>query len=281
MIYTNSRDYAPVTTRTLVSLAALPFIMIPIWLGGPWILGLVVCISLLGGHELYNIMERGNYRPARWIGLPWLVLLVVAHAQPRFIWSQWVYSTLLSPTLLSTIGLILTLTYSLFQTDHPINTWMSTSTGAIYLGVLMGQFLGLRLLTDGFWWLLMGLLLAWANDTLAYLVGSTLGRHKLWPRISPKKTWEGTLAGWLGAALMTSLLGWLSPLSLSPMLGALLGLAGGILALFGDLAISMLKRQVGVKDSGRLLPGHGGVLDRLDSLLFVIPFIYQAALILT
>lgn len=250
------------------------------WLGGFWVIALVASISLLGGHEIYNIMERGNYRPARWIGLPWLLLLVLAHAQPRFIWSQWLYATLLSPTSLSTVGLILALTYSLFQTDHPINTWMSTSTGAIYIGVLMGQFLGLRLLPLGFWWLFLGLFLTWANDTLAYLVGTTLGRNKLWPRISPKKTWEGTLAGWAGAALMAAGVVWLTPLTISPMLGALLGLCGGVLALLGDLSVSMLKRQVGVKDSGRLLPGHGGVLDRLDSLLFVIPFIYQAALIL-
>jgi phosphatidate cytidylyltransferase len=124
------------------------------------------------------------------------------------------------------------------------------------------------------WWLLMAILITWSNDTLAYFTGVTIGKHKLWPRLSPKKSWEGTVGGFLGAALAGGLVAMLSPLSIGFGLGALIGLIGGILALFGDLSISMVKRQVGVKDSGHLIPGHGGMLDRLDSVLFVVPFVY-------
>jgi phosphatidate cytidylyltransferase len=132
----------------------------------------------------------------------------------------------------------------------------------------------LRQLPDGFWWLLYGLLIGWTNDSAAYFTGVTLGRRRLWPRLSPKKTWEGTVAGWIGAALMGGLLMTVLPVQMSVVYGALLGAVGGVFALFGDLAVSMVKRQVKVKDSGHLIPGHGGFLDRLDSLLFVLPLVY-------
>lgn len=268
-------------TRLVVALVALPIVLIPIWYGGLWAVALAVAASLLAGHELYDLMERGHYRPARWIGLPWLVLMVLAQADAYFAWSTAARFSWFSPTLLVTVGLILALTYSLSQTDHPMNTWMSTSTGAIYMGVLIGQFLALRLIEDGFWWLLLGLTLTWTNDTIAYLVGSAVGEHKLWPRISPKKSWEGTVAGWLSAAVAGLLFVHWAPLQIPMGLTVFLGLASGILALLGDLSVSMLKRQVGVKDSSHLLPGHGGILDRMDSLLFVIPFIYQTVLLIS
>jgi phosphatidate cytidylyltransferase len=141
---------------------------------------------------------------------------------------------------------------------------------------MMAQVLALRLSPEGLWWLLFGLLITWTNDTAAYFVGVTIGRHKLWPRLSPKKTWEGTIGGWVAATLLGGMLALWLPLSKSLVYGAGLGALCGVLALFGDLAISMVKRQVGVKDSGKLFPGHGGMLDRIDSVLFVLPFLYQA-----
>ena len=134
---------------------------------------------------------------------------------------------------------------------------------------------------DGQWWLIFGFLVTWANDSVAYFVGTNLGRHKLWPRLSPKKTWEGTVGGWIGAAATGGLLIWFTPLGddVPVLFGVVVGLFCGVLGLFGDLSISMLKRQAGVKDSGVFFPGHGGMLDRLDSLLFVLPFVYQVLLL--
>lgn len=146
--------------------------------------------------------------------------------------------------------------------------------------MLIGEILALRFVDNGLWWFLLGLLITWANDTVAYFVGVWFGKNRLWPRLSPKKTWEGTISGWAGAALMSGCIAWLTPLPIHFGIGALLGAIGGILALFGDLSISMLKRQVGVKDSSALFPGHGGMLDRLDSILFVLPFLYHVVLIL-
>ncbi|MCB0061495.1 MAG: phosphatidate cytidylyltransferase [Caldilineaceae bacterium] len=258
-------------TRIVVGLIALPIITIPIWLGGYLYGATVLLIALIGGYEFYELLSVGRYRPSPIIGLVWLAALTLCAVQPGM-------------PLLSTVlagGLILTFVYAFFQHDQPINTWVSTSIGAIYLGVMMGQVLALRFLPGGVWWLTFGLLVTWMNDTAAYFVGSTLGRHKIWPRLSPKKTWEGTVSGWLGAALMGGIVVTFVPLPLTLSGGMLLAFFVGILGLMGDLSISVIKGQVGVKDSGRFFPGHGGMLDRLDSSLFTLPFIYQVALWIT
>jgi phosphatidate cytidylyltransferase len=256
-----------VTTRIVVGLIALPFVLVPIWLGGLWSLLLFLVIAVGAGYEFYALLAHGDHRPAAWIGLPWIVLLVATGWQPGL--------PLTVPILAA--GLIGTLVYALFQVENPMGMWMATSLGAIYLGVMMAQALALRLLLDGLWWFLYALLITWVSDSAAYFAGVTLGRHRLWPRLSPKKTWEGTVAGWLAAALTGGLLAFWFPLSISVPAGVALGALAGIFALFGDLSISMIKRQVKVKDSGHLFPGHGGVLDRLDSILFVLPLVYQFA----
>jgi phosphatidate cytidylyltransferase len=255
------------TTRILVGLVAAPIVLIPLWLGGVWALLLILAVALIGGVEFYELMAHGGYAPARVLGLLWLAALVVTGWHPGMPWSLAVL----------TGGLILTLIYALYQTESPVTIWAVTSIGAIYLGLMLGQAVALRLLPNGLAWLFLGVLITWANDTVAYFVGVTLGRHKLWPRLSPKKTWEGTIGGWIGAALIGGGLAWWLLPEVHWWVGVGLGAIGGILALFGDLSISMVKRQVGVKDSGKLFPGHGGMLDRLDSILFVLPFIYQVA----
>ncbi|MEZ4868925.1 MAG: phosphatidate cytidylyltransferase [Caldilineaceae bacterium] len=255
-------------TRIIVGLVALPLVILPIWFGGLWYALTVLAIALIGGYEFFTLLTTGGYHPSIPIGLLWLALLVFCGLQPGM--------PLLPTTL--TAGFIITFFYAFFQLDTPINTWLATSIGALYLGVMMGQLLALRQLEYGMWWVGFGLLITWSNDTAAYFVGSTWGKHKLWPRLSPRKTWEGTVSGWLCAALMGALVVTLFPLPITLRTGILLGALGGVLGLLGDLAISVLKRQVGVKDSGRFFPGHGGMLDRLDSSLFVMPFIYQVAL---
>jgi len=259
-----------VTTRIVVGLIALPIIIIPIWLGGALYIATVLAIALIGGYEFYGLLATGGYRPARTIGLSFLGLLTLSALQPGMP---------LLPTMLS-VGLIVLFVYSFFQHEQPISTWIATSIGAIYFGVMMGQILALRFLPNGIWWLTLGLLATWGNDTAAYFVGSTLGRRKIWPRLSPKKTWEGTICGWVGAALMGGAVVLLTPIPISLSGGMLLGFGCGVLGLMGDLSISVIKRQVGAKDSGRFFPGHGGMLDRLDSSLFTLPFVYQIVLLL-
>lgn len=258
-------------TRIVVALVTLPFIILPIWFGGIWFALLALIIALAGGYEFYKLLAVGGFRPALPIGLLWLAALTLTGLQPQM--------PLLLPII--SLGFMATYVYVFFQQEDPITTWIATAIGALYLGVMIGQMVALRYLPSGFWWLAFGLLITWANDAAAYFIGVTIGRHKLWPRLSPKKTWEGTLGGWLCAGLCGGLCVYLLPLPIPIVQGVLIGWVGGMLGLLGDLAISVLKRQVGVKDAGRLFPGHGGMLDRLDSALFVLPYVYQVAYWLT
>jgi len=260
-----------VKQRILAALIALPLVLIPIWLGGLWWVALVTLLAVWAGWELYSLLAQSGYPASLWLGIPWLLLLVYTGWQPQRL--------PLAPILV--LGVIATLIRALYRTEKPLVYWLSTLAGALYLGTLIAQITALRLAPDGLWWLLLGLLITWGNDTLAYLVGITLGRHKLWPRLSPKKTWEGTLGGWVTAALISGAMLASTPLPGSFALGLLIGLGGGVLALFGDLSVSMIKRQAGVKDSSHLFPGHGGLLDRLDSILFVIPYISLVMQLLT
>lgn len=255
-------------TRILVGLLALPFVLLPLWLGGIWSALLILVLAIAVSNEYFSLMEQGGYYPVHWLGRVWLALMVASGWRPD----------LLPITLVITAGMIATLTYALFQVEHPVNTWLSTSAGAIYFGLMLSQGVALRELPNGLAWLMLGVLITWANDTAAYFVGYYLGNHKIWPRISPKKTWEGTLGGFVGGAITGGLMAALTPIPLGIPLGIVVGFLGGVLAFFGDLVESMIKRHAGAKDSGRFLPGHGGVWDRMDSILFVIPFVYQIAL---
>ncbi len=144
--------------------------------------------------------------------------------------------------------------------------------GVVYLGVLGGYLLDLRALPDGLWWFFLVLPIVWVADSGAYFVGSRWGRHKLSPRLSPKKTWEGYWGGVATGLLLAVLLGGYyaasGRLALLWWQAALLGAVVSTLAPLGDLTESLFKRQAQVKDSGRVFPGHGGFFDRIDSWLW-------------
>ena len=148
-----------------------------------------------------------------------------------------------------------------------------TVTGIVYLGWLGSYLLDLRQLSQGGWWLMLILPIVWGGDTGAYSIGSAYGKHKMTPRLSPKKSWEGYLAGLLTSVIVGAFLAYafssLGPQPLGGLVtgiqGAFLGLVIGALAPLGDLGESMLKRQGGLKDSSNIIPGHGGFFDRIDS----------------
>jgi len=167
--------------------------------------------------------------------------------------------------------------------DHTVQEALVTVAGIFYVGWLLCHLLLLRGLGSGtgwdtgFRWLILAFLCTWVGDSVAYFVGINLGRHKLAPGISPNKSVEGAVGGGIG----TVAVGWLwGPLvGVAPWLGALITAGAYVFSVLGDLTESALKRYAGVKDSGRILPGHGGVLDRFDSSLFVLPYIYYIALL--
>ncbi len=281
--------------RVIAGLIALVPVLLALWYGGIWWVLLLTFFTSLGAYEYYVLIERSGYRPARWFGFAWTLALMFSF------WSL----VPVEPQLVLTFGFIIIFIRILLSQqgaprhednrdpdqsetdaaaqaqDHkPFRNWALTAAGASYIGLMMGQALALRLLPNGLYWMLLGLCITMINDSAAYFVGVTIGRRRILPALSPKKTWEGTVGGWIAATLTGAAIAFWAPLGLAVWLGAFIGLVGGILALFGDLAISMLKRQIGVKDSGVFLPGHGGFLDRLDSIMFVLPFVYQMALLL-
>jgi phosphatidate cytidylyltransferase len=152
----------------------------------------------------------------------------------------------------------------------------------LYCGLLLSTVVGLRRI--GLAWILLALVITWANDTFAYFAGVAFGRHRMLERISPKKTWEGFAGGAAGTVALALAARWL----MKPELGALsvgttvlVAAGGALLGPLGDFCESLLKRAAGVKDSGKLIPGHGGMLDRIDALLFVVPWVYLWAAYLT
>lgn len=163
------------------------------------------------------------------------------------------------------------------QTAEPL-AWVAL--GVLYVGALGATLVLLRELPNGRDWVYMALLSTFAVDTSAYVTGRTIGRHKLAPRISPKKTWEGFFGGWAA--------GFAAAVSLNYGLGlrvdaadiVLIAVALPVAAAAGDLVESAVKRWTGVKDASELIPGHGGVLDRLDSVLFTFPLVYVVARLL-
>lgn len=173
--------------------------------------------------------------------------------------------------------LIAHLIWELFQTDsttQPID-WSLTVAGSAYIGLGISHLLGLRLLPDGPAWVWLAIAGTWGADTAAYFGGRAFGKHQFWPRWSPKKTWEGFIAGIFGGILGCLLV----PLVFGfPILHALIiGVAVSLVGPLGDLSVSMLKRYAGVKDSSQLIPGHGGMLDRIDSILFAAVTVFYYA----
>lgn len=146
--------------------------------------------------------------------------------------------------------------------------------GIIYVALPLSYLPLVREVKGGEWWILFLLVVIWANDTCAYFVGRSAGRHRLASVISPKKSVEGAAGGIIGGMAAAFLLNRFFSLGMSPAAVAAISIVFGIAGIVGDLSESLLKRGAGVKDSGTLIPGHGGVLDRIDSLLFPVPLLY-------
>ncbi len=147
----------------------------------------------------------------------------------------------------------------------------------LYIGLLLSTLVGLRRVdAHGASWVVLAFVVTWANDTFAYFAGRAFGRHRMLERISPKKTWEGFAGGAVGSIAGALVTRWLLPGLdlLSVPAAVLLGAGGAVLGPLGDFCESLVKRAAGVKDSGKLIPGHGGILDRIDALLFVAPWVY-------
>lgn len=253
-------------------------VLLPIAIGlivlGGWPFYLAIAVVLgLAAAEFSRIFHQGGlYNPSRLLLIGGTFLLALARAMWGFAGSE----TLL--TLLTLTAMALHVFHREEGQTHAAIDFCITLAGMFYVGWLGSYVISLRALPDGEWWLLLSLAAIWFADAGAFFIGRRFGKHPLAPIISPKKTWEGYVGGVVCAALLTPALALLWQLrapAITPLSGLILGGALGLLAPLGDLGISMFKRYFNVKDSGKLIPGHGGVLDRLDSLLWAAALGYQ------
>jgi phosphatidate cytidylyltransferase len=264
---------SPLVSRIVVAAILLPLVIGVVYLGGWWLFGLALVAGLIALHELYRLARE--LRPLILAGYLGFVLTLLGMQLGDVAWmAGGVAGTLL----------LLFLVFGLSH-ERPSATasFGVTLLGVVWLGAGLGFALLVRDIPEfGFWAVIAVLFSVFAGDTVAFLVGRAVGRHRLAPAISPAKTWEGFVAGVLAAAGTAFVI--LYPdreefltIPESLAFGALIALA----AAAGDLFESAVKRDLQVKDSGRLLGGHGGMLDRLDALLFAAPAAYYVILAVT
>lgn len=256
------------TRRVIAAAVLLPLVVVVTYLGGLAFALLVTAAALLAGYEFFALMRKGGFRPQTLTGLAIVLLMALDSLEPRW--------NLLAPGL--TAAVVLSLTWELFRSGRspvPTADWALTLAGGIYVGWLARHFILLRGVDGGYTLTMLAFLVTWAGDSGAYFVGLLWGKRPFWPRLSPRKTWEGTIGGWLTGVFAALILGMLA--GIAPLHSLGIGVVVSTLAPFGDLSVSMFKRQVGVKDSSNLIPGHGGMLDRVDSLLFTVAGVYYYA----
>ena len=255
--------------RVITGLWGIPLLIAAIWFNKPlpWFTVLLAIWGLLAAFEFYKIVSGTKVVPLTYFGLIWTVLFILSPHFNRDL-----------PILLLTSAVVLSLIWLLLrrQKEGAFIGWAWTMAGILYVGWLLSYFVALRGLDDGRNWVFLALFATFGSDTAAFFTGRAWGKHHLAPHISPGKTWEGAIAGVLGAILVSLLFTIPSPVSLplSYWQAIVLGLLVSIFGQLGDLVESLLKRNMGVKDSGRLLPGHGGALDRIDSVVFAGVVVY-------
>lgn len=274
--------------RWLTALIAIPIVLLFVWFGGWWAFTATALVAIIITYELHNMMLHSGYHPLSLMSLGLIILLLFAAMFPQ----QQLHIVEIG------FGASLLISFPrLFfrkKLDGAVVDWSLTLAIAVYIGFPLSYFLLLRgydpsvwrgfnsgmwvYLPRGVWWLLMVLLGVWGFDAAAFFTGRAFGRHKLAPRISPGKTWEGALGGFV-LSIVAGLILTVRPLGVPWYLAIVLGMLVGIAAVLGDLAESLIKRQTHVKDSGQFMPGHGGLLDRVDSLLFAVIAVYFFALL--
>ncbi len=238
-----------------------------------WSFGLFLLAITLGGvREFYNMSQAKGVEVQFYSGY-------VAAATIFAIGFDYFYnnSALNIPLILLLITVVPTIfIIELFKsTDRPLTNIAATILGFTYVAVPLAMLAGVPLMISGGAWnpwvMILYIVIIWSNDSFAYLVGVTCGRHKLNEKISPKKSWEGFYGGVVGAILLSALVAYLFDGQYVKWVG--IGFITSIVGCLGDLIESMFKRTCGVKDSGSLLPGHGGWLDRFDGFIFSAPYV--------
>jgi len=278
--------------RLLTAAVGIPIVLGVIYVGG-WLFTIVLAVILaIAAIEFVHMAQQEStplWQPslAAIVAAAGVAGVAIASDHPYRYWN-------LPVALIVGIGTAFLLVIALRKVDTALSEWMAIVAALLYIGFLGAYFVALRELSEpldiplGFLpqspdlggeghWVFWAVLSTWGTDTCAYAAGKLLGRHKMAPSISPGKTWEGTIGALVGGLVVVVALNWALELPVSTGEAVLLGAMLPAVAVLADLGESVLKRSAGVKDTSELVPGHGGFLDRLDSLLFTVPLVYYFA----
>lgn len=266
----------------ITSLVSIPLVILVVWAPLFWVLPVALSlISLLAAHEYFTLLHITERKPLFVAGLVFTVLLVL---RPLCTFQ---YSL---PVLIAAV-IIISLIIALLSRNRSgvIVSWCWMLLGTFYIGWFLSLLVALRLSPAIFEYLELGrnlvflaLFATFGSDTFAYTIGKLFGRHKMSPQVSPKKTWEGAIGGLIGAVAITLVFTLDTAISLPLEIwqALILGVFISVFGQFGDFTESALKRYVGVKESGIIMPGHGGILDRLDSIFLAGAVVYYYYLII-
>jgi phosphatidate cytidylyltransferase len=259
--------------RILTAVIGLPLLIAIIWFGEPWFTLLIAVMATLGSWEFYRMAGQLKLHPITYLGMAWVLLIVLSPHCP--------YAATIP--FLITSAIVISLIWMLFRSprEHAFTNWAWTIAGILYIGWMLSYWVELRSLEAGKGLVFWAMFTTFASDTSAFFIGRRWGKHALAPSISPGKTWEGAIGGLLASIIASLILRTIFPLPFSYWQIALLGCVISLFAQLGDLAESLLKRNTGVKDAGKLIPGHGGIMDRIDSLIFTGVIVYYCVVLAT
>lgn len=261
--------------RLASAAVGLPLLLAAAWAGLPWLTVVAAAAAAAAAVELGAMARGWGAAPATPLAVGWGVGLVVA---AHFLAKGSPFEVTVAPALGG--GALLSVGGALLRAPRArvVGAWGATALAALYPGGLLSYGILLREVDSGREWLLFALLVTFATDTGALLVGRSIGIRPMAPKVSPSKTWEGAAGGLVSAAGAAMALDYLLGLDVAWWEALALGAAAAVVAQLGDLMESRFKRAASVKDSGWLVPGHGGVLDRIDSLVLTLVVVYYALL---
>ena len=262
-------------TRLISGVILLAITIAVVVLGGNVLFSVLLVISMIGLYELYKIVNAHRAFPG-----------ILGYAS-GLIFYLLIYQELAKYHMLLFIFFLMLLMFAYVFGFPKYSTEQITVAffGLFYVSIMLSYIYQVRILEDGTWLVWLIFIGAWGSDTCAYAVGMLLGKHKFAPKLSPKKTLEGCVGGVLGAALLgflyaTAIRGQITEIQNPQLVFTIIGAASSVISQIGDLAASAIKRNHNIKDYGNLIPGHGGILDRFDSIIFTAPIVFYLATML-